>query len=343
MGLVKNKEDVPDSNSIIEVSLQHRSFDPNAWTRRYGDELLDSEEIDDINADLSIVSIGQLITDSSISSTNKNTIENDTNDAIAENGELSVAFIDVGQGDSILIKYSDSEEEHSMLIDAGDNSCGTLIRNYLAKEGVSSIDYVVCTHPDEDHIGGMASVIENIPIVSETMWMPNIEKNTKTYDNLIKEAERNYVKIDMPEVGKEYSLGKASFMFLAPIVEHDKENSNSLVVKLWYNNISYLFTGDCDKEEEEELLNGTYADFLHSTVLKVGHHGSNTSSGDEFIKAVSPEYAIISCGKDNQYGHPHDEVIDVLTENNCIIKRTDKEGTILMVTKGKTTSFYNGN
>ena len=216
---------------------------------------------------------------------------------ISQNGSgMEVHFIDVGQGDSTLIKVGG----HAMLIDAGDNSCGTLVRNYLKKAEVESIDYVVCTHPDEDHIGGMASVIENVPINSQTIWMPNIKKDTKTYDNLIREAERNYINISMPEIGKEYHIGKASFMVIGPLSNHKDDNSNSLVIKLWYGDISFLFTGDCEEEEEQEILSSSYADILSSTVLKVGHHGSQTSSCEEFIKTV----VCLICGELNESNAP---------------------------------------
>lgn len=343
--LSSKDHDTSNSNSTIEVSLEYRESNPNAWTRRYSDDDLEITEIDDENSDPSIISSDQPINeiiDSAVSSVinhgKSSSNENDTDDVFYEEG-LTVSFINVGQGDSILIQYTDAEEKASMLIDAGDNSCGTLVRNYLSKSGVESIDYVVCTHPDEDHIGGMASVIENIPINSQTMWMPNIEKDTKTYDNLIKEAERNYIRISMPEIGKEYHIGKASFMVIAPLSEHKDENSNSIVIKLWYGDVSFLFTGDCEEEEEQELLSSSYAQDLASTILKVGHHGSQTSSCEEFIKAVSPKYAIISCGKDNSYGHPHKDVVDRLNQYGCQIKRTDEIGTVVMKTNGKSLVF----
>lgn len=348
--LFHKENDTTNSNSTIEVSLEYRESNPNAWTRRYDNDS-DVTKVDDENSDPSIVQSGQSlkgIIDSAVGSVNSeidseesSLDKNDTTDVLYNDGELKVTVIDVGQGDSILIQYIDSEDKESMLIDAGDNSCGTLVRNYLKKAEVESIDYVVCTHPDEDHIGGMASVIENVPINSQTIWMPNIKKDTKTYDNLIREAERNYINISMPEIGKEYHIGKASFMVIGPLSNHKDDNSNSLVIKLWYGDISFLFTGDCEEEEEQEILSSSYADILSSTVLKVGHHGSQTSSCEEFIKAVAPKYAIISCGKDNSYGHPHKEVLDRLIQNQCQIKRTDDNGTIVMSTNGKSLLFIN--
>ena len=350
--LIPDKEEAADTSKTIDVSLAHRDNDPNAWTRGEKTDDLDdtsNEEILDLSEyrtgfDDFIVSLGQLENDSKNDTDDGNAEEYDSSGGFCvdpeSDGVLYVSFLDVGQGDSVLISYKGQEEQCSMLIDAGDNHSGTKVRKYIKDAGVENLDYVVCTHPDEDHIGGMASVIENVPISSATVWIPDIKKDTKTYDNLVNEAERNNLKMEMPELGREYRFGDAVFIFFAPNEKHEDENNNSLVMKLSFGSRSYLFTGDCEDEEEQELLSGSYADQLKSDVLKVGHHGSFTSTGEKFLQAVSPTNAVISCGKDNMYHHPSNSVLDLLKEVKCRVYRTDMDGTIYTETDGNTLLIY---
>lgn len=326
--LAQKPEPIPDSSEEINVYLDYRSDNPNKWLRGDGNpdkrkstqgEIQNSESQTDSKTDTSVT----------------NDTETPIGDGESDEGFLDVHFIDVGQGDSILVVYKDSDTTEAILIDAGDTNCGTLVRNYITKQGIVSLKNVVCTHPDADHIGGMASVIENLPIESMIVWSPDEKKDTKTYDNLVNEIDRNNYKMEMPEIGKVYSLGEANLMFLAPTEKHKESNSNSLVLKLWYGEISFLLTGDCDEEEEQEIEKGPYVDEVNVDVLKVGHHGSKTSSSKNFLQITSPTYAVISCGEDNTYGHPSASALLNIRQQNCELFRTDVQGTIIATTDGK--------
>ncbi len=269
--------------------------------------------------------------------------EEDTSDEKEEvslsTGHVEVHFIDVGQGDSILIKYidddtSDGDDSENMLIDAGDTNKGTLVRNYLKSEDVSELKYFVCTHPDADHIGGAASVVSNIPITSEIVWGPYCEKDTKTYENLQNEIDFKSYKYTMPNLCEPYSLGEAMLVFYGPTEEYEDANNNSLVCKLTYKGDSVLFTGDCSEEEENDLLDNYSPTALRSDVLKVSHHGSQSASRQPFLDAVSPVYAVISVGADNSYGHPNKSVMERLEDMGVNIYRTDESGNIVAVMKG---------
>lgn len=334
--LSQKPEPIPDSSEEINVYLDYRSDNPNKWLR--GDDNPDkikNEHNTDQLSDSGEVNDSESQTDSKSDTSAINDTETLIGDGESDEGFLDVHFIDVGQGDSILTVYKDGDTTEAMLIDAGDTNCGTLVRNYITKQGIVSLKSVVCTHPDADHIGGMASVIENLPIESTVVWSPSEKKDTKTYDNLVNEIDRNNYKMEEPEIGKVYSLGEASFMFLAPTEKHKESNSNSLVLKLWYGDISFLLTGDCDEEEEQEIENGPYIDEVNVDVLKVGHHGSKTSSSKNFLQITSPTYAVVSCGEDNTYGHPSASALLNIRQQNCELFRTDVQGTIIATTDGK--------
>lgn len=255
-------------------------------------------------------------------------------------GYLEVHFIDVGQGDASLIRFVDTnpsngDDSAAMLVDAGDGGKGTAVRSYLKKQGVDELSYFVCTHPDADHIGGAASVVSQVPISSETVWGPDFEKDTKTYRNLMNEVFYKSYSYEEPSYGEEYSLGLAAFVFLAPTEPHDEANDNSLVLRIWYGDDSFLLVGDCELEEESEIISGDYASMLDSDVLKVGHHGSGTSSGEEFLSLVSPSFAVISCGEGNSYGHPHEAALERIFGTGAAVFRTDKQGSVVARATGK--------
>lgn len=258
----------------------------------------------------------------------------------SKEGYLTVHFIDIGQGDASLIMFVDTNPENgddsaAMLVDAGDGSHGTSVRSYLKEQGVEELSYFVCTHPDADHIGGAASVVSNVRVSSGKVFGPDYEKSTKTYENLKNEIFHKSMSYEEPVYGKEYSLGLATFVFVAPLEDHEDVNSNSLVFKLWYGEDSFLFVGDCEEEEEAEIVNGDYAKFVDADVLKVGHHGSKTSSSSAFLSLVSPKYAVISCGRGNSYYHPHKTALDRLKDSGASLYRTDKQGSIVAVTYGQ--------
>ncbi|KYH35993.1 hydroxyacylglutathione hydrolase [Clostridium tepidiprofundi DSM 19306] len=249
------------------------------------------------------------------------------------NGNLKVHFIDVGQADSILIE----QDKHFMLIDAGNNADSTLVVNYLKQQGVSKLDYLIGTHPHEDHIGGLDAVINTFNIGK--VLMPKKVSTTKTYKDVILAIKNKGLKITVPVPGATYKLGAAEWTILAPGKDEDYEKTNnySIVQKLRFGNTSFIFTGDAEDISEREILARKYD--LKADVLKIGHHGSKTSTTKEFLVAVDPKYAVISCGKNNDYGFPHKTTMDKLKNRGITVYRTDECGTIVCTSNGKNISF----
>ena len=247
---------------------------------------------------------------------------------VMPDGQMTVHFIDVGQGDSILIQCG----AHAMLIDAGDNSCGTKVQAYLENNGVAKLDYVIGTHPDSDHIGGLDVIIYKFDC--ENVMMPDCEKKTNTYRDVISAMkEKNYINT-LPEVGKKYKLGDAEFTILAPSKKYEDANNNSISIILQYGDRRFLFTGDAEEEEEQDIVNAGIS--IDCDVYKAGHHGSRTSSSEELLNAASPAFAVISCGEGNSYGHPHARTLNEFRQRGIQVFRTDEQGTIEAVTDGVT-------
>lgn len=245
---------------------------------------------------------------------------------------LQVHFIDVGQGDSILL----IQGEHSMLIDAGDNSCGTKVQSYLQANNISTLDYCVGTHPDADHIGGLDVIIYKFDC--KEIWMPQCSKDTKTYEDVISAITSKNYKITNPAVGDTYSLGDAQITVLAPQKDYGEDaNNNSIALKVVYGQNSFLFTGDCQEEAEADILASGMD--VSAQVMKAGHHGSDTSNSREFLEAVAPEYVVISCGEGNDYGHPRAEVLNNLRSMGISVFRTDEQGSIVAVSDGAEITF----
>ena len=239
--------------------------------------------------------------------------------------DLLIDFIDVGQADSILIRNQDKV----MLIDAGTNEAGKTVVNYLETLGITKIDYLIGTHPHEDHIGGLDDVINNFDIGQ--IYMPKIETTTKTFEDVLEAIENKNLTVTAPNKGDKIELGQAVGEFMTePILDKDNLNVSSLVLRLEFGNTSYLFMGDAEEENEETIR------WPKTDVLKVGHHGSSTSSSESFLEQVQPKYAIIMVGKDNFYGLPKQETIDELNNMGCEIYRTDEDGTIRMTSDGNT-------
>lgn len=245
--------------------------------------------------------------------------------------ELQVHFIDVGQGDSTLIICGNE----SMLIDAGNNDKGTGIQLYLQKQGIDRLTYLVGTHPDSDHIGGLDVIITKFDC--DTVIMPDVASDTVSYRDVIDAMEYRRYRNTLPQVGDIYSLGDAEFTIIAPNGEYADDNNASVGIKLVHGNTVFLFTGDAEAEAEADILQNGID--LKADVLHVGHHGSDTSSSQEFISKVSPAYAVISCGNGNPYGHPHEQTMKTLQEYGVQVFRTDEQGSIVAVSDGRSITW----
>lgn len=255
---------------------------------------------------------------------------------VAGGEDMIVRFIDVGQGDCQLITFPNGE---NMLIDAGTTAAEETLPEYLKALGVQRLDYVIGTHPHEDHIGGLDAVINSFDIGK--IYMPKATTTTKTYKDVLLAIKDKGLSVNTASGGKviiENDNIKAEL--LAPNSEkYDSLNNYSAVLKLSYADTSFIFTGDAEQLSEKEIISKFGKDKLKSDVLKVGHHGSSTSTGNDFFKAVSPEFAVISCEEDNSYGHPHKEIKSLLENNNVTTYRTDLNGTITAISDGKNITF----
>ena len=250
--------------------------------------------------------------------------------------KLIVHFIDVGQGDSILLE---SRGEFA-LIDAGEKEYGSTVTSYIKSRGADRLKYIIATHPHTDHIGGLAKVINSI--AADSFITVETDQNTRTWLNVLEAVEDRGLEYIDAEPGDAYSVGEAEFTILAPLSDgYSGYNDYSVVTKVTCGSVSFMLTGDAEKQSEKEMI-ASGAD-LSADVLKCGHHGSSTSSTASFLKAVMPRYAIISCGKDNDYGHPHKETLKKLKLLGCAVYRTDELGTIVAMTDGVTLSFTAAN
>lgn len=254
-------------------------------------------------------------TDKPVSDENSETLDN-----------LEIHFLDVGQGDCTLIKCGDD----AMLIDAGNNNKGTLVKSYLNSQNIKTLNYVIGTHPDADHIGGLDVVLYNFDC--ETIIMPNEEKDTATYRDVIDTIKHKNYQITRPTVGATYTLGDATFKIISPAKDYKDCNDSSVSFIMTHGNKTYLFTGDCEEEAENDMLSSNLLSDVD--VFKAGHHGSRTASTKDFLEKITPEYVVISCGEGNSYGHPHSEVLNNLRAMGCDVFRTDEQGSILLKSDG---------
>lgn len=246
-------------------------------------------------------------------------------------GDLTVHFIDVGQGDCELIKSGSK----SVLIDSGEKEYYSQVIRYLKNQGVTRLDYVVITHPHSDHAGGMSYILDKFDV--GTIIMPRLTEEvtptTSTYYGLLQVIENKNITLHYSEPNKVYPLDNADMTVLSPLKDYDDLNNFSVAIKLVHGENSFLFTGDMEREGENDLL-ASGAD-ISAKVLKVGHHGSSTSTAKEFLDKVNPKYAVIEVGSPNDYGHPHDQVIKRLENMNIETYRTDLSGSIVFVSDGK--------
>jgi len=249
---------------------------------------------------------------------------------------IAVHFIDVGQGDAVLI----AAHGQFMLIDGGDRGQEDTVINYLRRHGVQRIDYLIATHPHSDHIGGLAQgVIDAFPI--GTIIAPRIPleitPTSRVYQNFLAAVRRAIeagTTAEYAEVGRVIALGNTEITILGPLREDNREmNNNSIILRLDYGNTSALFTGDAERAAERDLAE-EYGRRLHVCVLHVGHHGSNTSSIDIFLRYVAPRYAVIQLGLSNRHNHPRPEVMARLRNTEATILRTDIDGDVVMLSDG---------
>lgn len=241
-----------------------------------------------------------------------------------------VHFIDVGQGDAILIQLS---SEKNILIDAGENSTPVIV--YLNKNNVKRLDAVIATHPHSDHIGGMADVIKSFDVGS--FYMPRVTHTTKTFENMIDAVKNKGLKATEAKAGVAIDVGQSfKAYFVAPNSSaYDNLNNYSAVLKLELGKTTFLFSGDAENISENEMLRHK----IQANLLKVGHHGSDTATTASFLNAVSPQFAVICVGSDNKYGHPTTEVLGRLQASGVKIYRTDEQGTIIATSDGNTISM----
>ena len=246
---------------------------------------------------------------------------NDCISTIPQDNNLRVYCLDVGQGDSILI----TNNNKTMLIDASTNEMGSRVVKYLNDLGIKKIDYLVGTHPHEDHIGGLDNVIKSFDI--GTIYMPNVVATTKTFEEVIDAISAKKLKVTSPKTGDKFTVGNAECEVMSIRNDKDDYNNCSIVIKMDFNNVSYLFTGDAEESVESSRK------WPHIDVLKVGHHGSNTSSSKKFLEQIKPEVALISVGQGNTYGHPTQATLKRLSNIGAKIYRTDENRTILLIEK----------
>ena len=249
-----------------------------------------------------------------------------------EENRFSVHFIDVGQGDCTLVLCG----EKALLIDAGENGHETEVLNYLRSMKIDKLDYIVATHQHSDHIGGIPEVLEEYE--ADNIIMPRLTKaqtpTNSTYTAFLKALQNTDAKIISAKPGLKYTLGDAEFEILGPVTDDCEDiNSMSAVTKITYGQNTFLVTGDAERDEELEIIeNGSNLD---CDVLKAGHHGSSTSSCKDFLDAVTPEICVISCGADNDYGHPHEKAVNRILKHTDEIYRTDICGSIVMTSDGE--------
>ena len=300
-------------------SLDSAEFVPTEVT-----EPSDKSETDDLLPSARTTETAGTATDPTVPTQN-------TSDVLPEGSSFEVHFIDVGQGDAALVLC----DGQAMLIDGGEATASSKIYAYLKNHQVNYLDYIVATHAHSDHIGGLSGAL-NYAMVG-TALCPVTDYDSKTFNSFVKYLGRQNVAITVPQAGGTFSLGSAAVQVLAPQKAYEEPNDTSIVLKISYGEISFLFTGDAERTAEDDILDVGYD--LSATVLKVGHHGSDTSTSYPFLREIMPEYAVISVGADNPYGHPTEATLSRLRDAGAAVYRTDLQGTIICTSDGERVTF----
>lgn len=252
----------------------------------------------------------------------------------AVTGTLEVSYLDVGQGDSAYIKVNG----YDILVDAGPKSDEDKLLAQLEEKNIDDFEMIIATHPHEDHIGGMKKVFDRYDV--ESFYMPKVSHTTKTFENMVNAVANEGIKIQQIKEGMTFDLGNgARIDVYSPMYESYEEfNDYSPIMKLTFGETELIFTGDAEAHAETEVV-AKYPDNLKADVLKFGHHGSSTSSTEEFLQSVDPDYGIISCGAGNKYGHPHKETLQKISKYDIETYRTDTQGQITLTSDGKNISI----
>ncbi|MCI9672471.1 MAG: MBL fold metallo-hydrolase [Lawsonibacter sp.] len=249
----------------------------------------------------------------------------------AEGGSFQVHFIDVGQADAALVIC----DGHYMLIDGGNAEDSDLVYSYLERHGAKNLDYMVASHAHEDHIGGLSGALNYAKV--DNALCPVTEYSSKVFQDMVKYLGQQGKTLTVPAPGDKFELGSARVEILGPVQEYDDTNDTSIVLRIDYGETSFLFTGDMETGAEKDLLESGAN--VRATVLKAGHHGSDTSTGYQFLREVSPQYTVISVGEGNKYGHPSNEVLSRFRDAGTEVYRTDMQGHVIAESDGKTVTF----
>lgn len=242
-------------------------------------------------------------------------------------GDMAVHFLNVGQGLSILVQSGGQ----NLIYDGGDRSASSYVVSYLQKQNVETIDYLIASHYDEDHIAGLVGCLNAFDV--EMVIGPDDDKDTQIYQSFLNGVSAQGISVQHPTVGQSYDFGTGTFTVLAPAsISADDDNANSIVIKLDNGDNSFIFTGDADSESESAMCASGLN--LNCDVLSIGHHGSATATSWDFLQNTVPEYAVISCGEGNSYGHPDQDTMDKLQSMGIQVFRTDNQGTIIAVSNG---------
>ena len=252
-------------------------------------------------------------------------------DTVSPPRGLVVYFLDVGQADAAFIEC----DGEYMLVDGGNAADSDLVYSFLKNHEADHLKYIIGTHAHEDHIGGLSGALAYASV--DTAYCPVTEFDSTAFNNFVRRLGEQGKAITVPNPGGKLTLGTATIEIIGPLKQSNNTNNTSIVFKLSYGEVSFLFTGDCERDEESDILEAGYD--ISATVLKVAHHGSDTSTSYPFLRAVMPQYAVISCGKDNSYKHPHDDTLSKLRDADVLLYRTDLQGMITATSDGSSITF----